>query len=279
MSAAHYVFPASFAQQRLWFLDQLEGASAVYNLKMALRLSGPLDLDGLQRAVDAVVARHESLRTSFARRGTEVVQRVASELQVPVQQLVLCDAGKEALASRLNELASASFDLQQGPLLRVHLLRLDAEAAEHALLLVMHHIVSDAWSAGVLYRDLAACYSAFRRGTVARLPELPVQYADFAVWQRDWLAGAELEQQMAFWRDHLQGAPPLLELPVDRPRPAVQSYRGNRLGRTLPASLSARLQALAAAEGVTLYMLLFAAFNLLLARWSGQSDLVLGTPI
>ncbi|MEZ5563400.1 MAG: amino acid adenylation domain-containing protein [Gammaproteobacteria bacterium] len=279
MSAAHYVFPASFAQQRLWFLDQLEGASAVYNLKMALRLSGPLDLDGLQRAVDAVVARHESLRTSFARRGTEVVQRVASELQVPVQQLVLCDAGKEALASRLNELASASFDLQQGPLLRVHLLRLDAEATEHALLLVMHHIVSDAWSAGVLYRDLAACYSAFRRGTVARLPELPVQYADFAVWQRDWLAGAELEQQMAFWRDHLQGAPPLLELPVDRPRPAVQSYRGNRLGRTLPASLSARLQALAAAEGVTLYMLLFAAFNLLLARWSGQSDLVLGTPI
>ncbi len=279
MSTAHYVFPASFAQQRLWFLDQLEGASAVYNLKMALRLSGRLDHDSLQRAVDAVVARHESLRTSFATRGVDAVQRVASQLEVPVQVAELHGASDTVLAATLNELGSASFDLQRGPLLRVHLLRLDAEATEHVLLLVMHHIVSDAWSAGVLFRDLAACYSAFSRGLVAQLPELPVQYADFAVWQRDWLAGAELERQMAFWSEHLQGAPSLLDLPTDRPRPALQTYRGNRLSRALPAALSARLQALAAEEGVTLYMLLFAAFNLLLARWSGQSDLVIGTPI
>ena len=279
MSTAHYVFPASFAQQRLWFLDQLEGASAVYNLKMALRLSGRLDHDSLQRAVDAVVARHESLRTSFATRGVDAVQRVANQLGVPVQTHEFHGASDTVLAARLNELGSASFDLQRGPLLRVHLLRLDAEATEHVLLLVMHHIVSDAWSAGVLYRDLAAYYSAFSRGLVARLPELPVQYADFAVWQREWLAGAELERQMAFWRDHLEGAPPLLELPTDRPRPALQTYCGNRLSRALPAALSAGLQALAAREGVTLYMLLFAAFNLLLARWAGQSDLVIGTPI
>lgn len=283
MSVEHYIFPASFAQQRLWFLDQLEGASAVYNLKMAWRLSGPLDVDCLQRAVDAVVMRHESLRTSFAMRDNEVVQRVVSELKVPViqpgLQPGLQDGSPERLAARLNELASASFDLLHGPLLRVHLLRLDAEGSEHVLLLVMHHIISDAWSAGVLYRDLAAYYGAFRRGEPAQLPALPVQYADFAVWQRDWLAGAELEQQTAFWREQLEGAPPLLDLPTDRPRPAVQGYRGNRLSRALPATLGASLQKLAAAEGVTLYMLLFAAFNLLLARWSGQSDLVVGTPI
>jgi amino acid adenylation domain-containing protein len=279
MSTAHYVFPASFAQQRLWFLDQLEGASAVYNLKMALRLSGALDVPCLQRAVDAVVARHESLRTSFAMRGTELVQRVASQLDLPVQSLALEGASDDVLAAKLNELGAASFDLQHGPLLRVHLLRLDAEASAHVLLLVMHHIVSDAWSAGILYRDLAAYYSAFSTGAAAQLPELPVQYADFAVWQRDWLAGAELERQLAFWREHLQGAPPLLDLPVDRPRPALQSYKGNRLSRALPVELSARLQALAAGEGVTLYMLLFAAFNLLLSRWSGQSELVVGTPI
>jgi amino acid adenylation domain-containing protein len=279
MSATHYVFPASFAQQRLWFLDQLEGASAVYNLKMALRLSGPLDHASLQRALAAVVVRHESLRTSFATRGAEAVQRVASELKLPLQQLELFGAGEAELAEKLNELASASFDLQHGPLLRVHLLRLNAQGMEHVLLLVMHHIVSDAWSAGVLYRDLAAYYSAFSRGTEPQLPELPVQYADFAAWQRDWLVGAELERQLSFWREHLQGAPPLLDLPADWPRPAVQTYRGNRLSRALPAALSAQLQVLAAAEGVTLYMLLFAAFNLLLARWSGQSDLVVGTPI
>ena len=279
MSTAHYVFPASFAQQRLWFLDQLEGASAVYNLKMALRLSGALDQASLQRAVDAVVARHESLRTSFAMRGVDVVQRVASQLEVPVQALELYGASDAALAAKLNELGSASFDLQQCPLLRVHLLRLAADATEHVLLLVMHHIVSDAWSAGVLYRDLAASYSAFSCGAVAQFSALPVQYADFAVWQRDWLAGAELERQTSFWREHLMGAPPLLDLPTDRPRPALQTYRGNRLSRALPVALSARLQALAAEEGATLYMLLFAAFNLLLARWSGQSDLVIGTPI
>ena len=279
MSNAHYVFPASFAQQRLWFLDQLEGPGAVYNLKISLRLSGPLDLDSLQRALAAVVARHESLRTSFATRGFDAVQRVVSQLELPIQQIELYGASEAELMMKLSELGSLSFDLQSGPLLRMHLLHLAPQGTEHVLLMVMHHIVSDAWSAGVLYRDLAAYYSAFSRGAVAALPELPVQYADFAVWQRDWLAGAELERQMSFWREHLQGAPPRLDLPTDRPHPALQTFKGNRLGRPLPVALVARLQTLAAKEGVTLFMLLFAAFNLLLARWSGQSDLVIGTPI
>ena len=273
----HWVFPASFAQQRLWFLEQLEGAGPVWNVRLPVRLTGTLDIAALEQAVAAVVARHEALRTTLQMRGGDILQVVASALTVPVERVALPEATEDELRTRLGELCSGTFDLREGPLLRVFLVEL--APADHVLLILSHHCVSDAWSSGVLFRDLAASYTALTRGRPPLLPALPIQYADFAVWQRDWLAGPELERQAAYWREHLKNAPVLLDLPVDRPRPRLQSYRGHRLGHGLPAELTAQLKSLAVTEGVTLFMLLFAAFNVLLARWSGQGDLVIGTPI
>ncbi len=273
----HWVFPASFAQQRLWFLEQLEGTGPVWNVRLPVRLTGTLDAGALDQAVAAVVARHEALRTTLQMRAGEILQVVASALSVPVERVSLPGATEDELRTHLGELCLVTFDLREGPLLRVFLVEL--APADQVLLILSHHCVSDAWSSGVLFRDLAATYTALTRGHPPLLPALPVQYADFAVWQRDWLSGPELERQAAFWREHLKNAPVLLDLPVDRPRPRLQTYRGHRLGHGLTAGLTAQLKALAVTEGVTLFMLLFAAFNLLLARWSGQSDLVVGTPI
>ncbi len=273
----HCVFPASFAQQRLWFLEQLEGAGPVWNVRLPVRLAGPLDVGALEQAVAAVVARHEALRTTLQMRAGEILQVVASAVTVPVERVALPVATEDELRTRLGELCSSTFDLREGPLLRVFLVAL--APADHVLLILSHHCVSDAWSSGVLFRDLAASYTALTTGQPPQLPALPIQYADFAVWQRDWLSGPELERQAAFWREHLRNSPILLDLPVDRPRPRLQTYRGHRLGHGLTSELTAQLKALAVAEGVTLFMLLFAAFNLLLARWSGQGDLVVGTPI
>ena len=275
--AERYAFPASFAQQRLWFLDQLDGAGPVWNVRLPVRLRGALNVAALGQAVAAVVARHESLRTTFGMRGGEILQFVASGMTVPVEVVAMRGATEEDLRRRLGELAAYSFDIREGPLLRVFLV--EQAADEHVLLLLSHHIVSDAWSSGVLFRDLAASYRAFVDGGQPKLPGLAVQYADFAVWQRDWLSGGELEQQTDFWRRHLAGAPVFTDLPLDYPRPRLQSYRGNRVGHGLPPELSTQLKRLATTEGVTLFMLLFAAFNVLLARWSGQHDLVVGTPI
>ncbi|MEQ1803696.1 MAG: condensation domain-containing protein, partial [Gammaproteobacteria bacterium] len=281
-----YVFPASFAQQRLWFIEQLESTGAAWNVRLPVRLAGPLDVRLLEAALDIVVARHESLRTTFGMRGGEIVQHVASSVQVPLERLTVPPAAtgavngpgrEERLRQLLGELAGHTFDLHEGPLLRVFLVEVAAD--DHALLLLAHHIVSDAWSSGILFRDLAAAYDALTRGGSPRLPGLPVQYADFAVWQRDWLAGPELARQAYFWRAHLKGAPTLLDLPLDHPRPRLQTWRGSRLSHGLPPELTARLKEVAAAEGVTLFMLLFAAFNVLLSRWSGQRDIVVGTPI
>lgn len=263
-----YLFPASFAQQRLWFLEQLDGAGPVWNTRLPVRLQGQLDVVALQAAVDDVVARHESLRTTFGLRDGEVVQSVRSTLTVPVEKV-----GPAALAER----TARAFDLREGPLLRVFLASIAPD--DHILLVSSHHIVSDGWSSGVLFRDLAASYDARRCGHAPRLPELPVQYADFAAWQREWLTGPELERQLGFWRRHLEGAPALLELPLDRPRPRLQRYHGHRVSRVLPPELSSGLQALATAGGATLFMVLVAALNVLLSRWSGQQDLVIGTPI
>ena len=275
--AGQDVFPASFAQQRLWFLEQLDGSGPVWNVRLPVRLGGTLDVRALQQALTAVVARHEALRTTFCMQSGEIVQFVAGELDVPIERVALPAASEDELRRRLGELASHTFDLDEGPLLRACLVELSP--TDHVLLLLTHHIVSDAWSSGVLFRDLAACYAAFVVGEEPQLPGLPIQYADFAVWQRDWLAGPELARQADFWREHLAGAPAWLDLPLDRPRPRVQTYRGNRLGHGLSAAITTQLKALAVAEGVTLFMLLFAAFNVLLARYCGQSDLVVGTPI
>ena len=275
--AERYAFPASFAQQRLWFLEQLDGAGPVWNVRLPVRLRGALDVPALEQAVAAVVARHESLRTTFGMRGGEILQFVASTMAVPVERVAMRGATEDEVRRRLGELAAHSFDIREGRLLRVFLIEQAADL--HVLLLLSHHIVSDAWSSGVLFQDLAAAYRAVVSGGQPVLPELAVQYADFAVWQREWLAGAELAQQLAFWRRHLASAPVFLDLPLDHPRPRLQTYKGNRTGRGLPPQLSAELKRLATAEGVTLFMLLFAAFNVLLARWSGQHDLVVGTPI
>ncbi|HEX6371569.1 MAG TPA: amino acid adenylation domain-containing protein [Longimicrobium sp.] len=273
--------PLSFAQERLWFLDRLEGASAVYNVPAALRLSGALDVPALERAFGEVVRRHESLRTTFRQAGETAVQVVApfAGFHLPVEDLSGMDedAREARMRARAAEEASRPFDLSAGPLLRVALLRTADD--EHVLLVCIHHIVSDAWSRGVLFRELTALYKTYRRGEPSLLPALPVQYADFAVWQREQLDGPALDRQLAWWKDRLADAPALLELPTDRPRPAVQTYRGAAEPVVLSAALARRLEALARGEGATLYMVLLAAFQVLLGKYAGSEDVVVGSPI
>ena len=218
----------SFAQERLWFLDQLEGPSAAYNIPAGVYLSGPLDVGALQRSLEEVVRRHEVLRTSFPTVVGVAVQRIAPVLEVGlavVELQGLGDGERDAEVRRLAaEEARRPFDLARGPLLRVCLLKLEEE--DHGLLVTLHHIVTDGWSLGVFIHELSALYQAFATGRPSPLAGLPVQYADFAAWQREWLQGAVLEEQLGYWQEQLAGAPSLLELPTDRPRPAVQSFRG-----------------------------------------------------
>ncbi len=271
--------PLSFAQQRLWYLDQLEPGSPLYNIPTAVRLRGPLDADALARALNAVVARHASLRTTFAMTADGRAHQViapALTLTLGREDLTaLPEAEREAAARRRARAeAQRPFDLAAGPLLRASLLHLGAD--DHALLLTLHHIVADGWSMTVLVRELLAFYQA---GEQAPLPALPLQYADFAGWQRRWLQGEALDAQLAYWRRQLAGAPPLLELPTDRPRPAVQSFRGATYSFSLPRELADRLRALSQKAGATLFMTLLAGFQALLARYSNQDDLAVGTPI
>jgi amino acid adenylation domain-containing protein len=270
-------FPLSFAQQRLWFLAQLEGASAAYNVRLPVRLTGPLDLARLQSALDQLVARHEALRTTIGGRNGTPVQVIASHREVPIEFVDMSGVTEAAVRRKVAELSGTLFELGQGPLIRAFLVRI--APADHVLLLLTHHVISDAWSSGLLFRDLAGFYSALVAGREADLPALPVQHADYAVWQREWLQGAELEHQAAYWRQRLAGAPPLLALPTDRPRPAQQSHRGSRWTRIVSRELTAAVKSAAVAEGCTLFMWLLAAFDVLLARYAGQSDIVVGTPV
>ncbi|HEX2187551.1 MAG TPA: amino acid adenylation domain-containing protein, partial [Longimicrobiaceae bacterium] len=273
--------PLSFAQERLWFLDHLEPGSPFYNVPGALRLRGALDAAALEWALGRVVARHEALRTVFPTREGRAVQRVLppDALALPVEDLRALpqEAREEAVRRTVAEEVRRPFDLARGPLLRARLLR--AGGAEHVLVLVMHHVVSDAWSMGVFFGELGEAYAARVAGREPVLPRLPVQYADFAVWQRAWLAGETLERQLGWWRDRLRGAPPVLELPTDRPRPPVQRFRGASHVFEVPVETAQGLRALARREGATPFMALLAAWQLLLARWSGQDDVVVGTPI
>ncbi|MFP2911696.1 amino acid adenylation domain-containing protein, partial [Pyxidicoccus sp. 3LFB2] len=273
--------PLSFPQQRLWFLDQLTPGSALYNIPMALRLEGTLDVAALEYAFEELIRRHESLRTSFQLTGGQVVQVFAPAQAWPlgvVDLRQLPEGSQESEVRRLaGEEAMRPFDLARGPLFRATLLRLGEQ--DHVLLVTVHHIVSDGWSSGVLVRELAALYSARATGTQPALPALPVQYADYAAWQRGWLQGDVLQRQLDYWRNHLAGAPQALELPTDRPRPAVQSHRGAAHSTRLSRQLSDALQALGQREGATPFMLLLAAFQLLLSRYSGQDDIVVGSPI
>jgi amino acid adenylation domain-containing protein len=273
--------PLSFAQQRLWFLDRLLPENPFYNMPGALRLEGGLDVGALAWALREVARRHETLRTTFPLMDGEPVQRLSP---LPSVHLAVADlsalpaAACDAEARRLVvEEAHRPFDLQTGPLLRAALLRRGPR--EHDLLMTMHHIVSDGWSIGILHRELAALYDARRAGRPSPLPELPVQYADFAVWQRSWLSGAVLAEQLGWWKRKIGERPPALRLPTDRPRPAVQAYRGAILPVHLPPAASEALGALARERGATLAMVLLAAFQTLLLRITGQERVLVGSPI
>ncbi|MFD2473312.1 non-ribosomal peptide synthetase [Amycolatopsis silviterrae] len=259
--------PLSFAQQRLWFLDEFEPGGREYLSPTALRLRGELDLDALRRALNTVVARHESLRTTFDAiegRAVQVVHEPAP-VELPVEEFDEAALVREALRP---------FDLRTGPLLRARLFR--EQSGDHVLLLALHHIVTDGWSAGVLAAELDACYSAYVRGEEPRLPALPVQYADFAAWQRDFLDSPGFAEQLDHWQDRLAGPAPL-ELPTDRPRPAVRTSEGDWLGFEIPAEVAANLRDLAGAQHGTLFMTLVAACQVVLARWCGQEDVSVGT--
>jgi len=273
--------PLSFAQQRLWFLDQLEGGSAFYNIPLAVRLDGPFDIVAFRRALTEVVRRHESLRTTFASADGQPVQIISPRADVPLPLIDLSglSAGaREAEASRLSGAeALRAFDLTSGPALRATLLRLGAQ--EHAALLTMHHIVSDAWSKDILVRELSSLYAAYAEGRESPLEELPIQYADYAAWQRGWLRGEALDRQLSYWKAQLAGAPPVLELPTGRPRPHAPSHRGARHSFALSPELSRAVKELSRREGATTFMTLLAAFQLLLARYTGQTDIVVGSPI
>jgi amino acid adenylation domain-containing protein len=271
--------PLSWAQQRLWFLDQLDSAAgAAYHLPAALRLRGRLDRQALQASLDRIVERHEVLRTTFVAIDGEPVQRVhvAHAFELPLVDLRARPDAERSAQELAVEDAHAPFDLSCGPLLRGRLLQLADD--EHILLLTQHHIVSDGWSIGVLVRDLSALYGAFAKGLSDPLPPLSIQYADYAVWQRQALEPDTLRAQVAYWKQQLSGAPELLALPTDRPRPAVQSYAGAQVSRTLSPTLSATLRQLCQRHGVTLFMAGLAAWSVLLSRWSGQSDVVIGVP-
>jgi amino acid adenylation domain-containing protein len=280
-ASRHEALPLSFAQHRLWFLAQLdERASAAYAIPGGVRLKGSLDVAALHAALNRIVERHEALRTCFTSVDGAPVQVVAApEMGFALSQADLSGhAEAEAKLERLAaEEASAPFDLNHGPLIRGRLIRLADD--DHALLVTMHHIVSDGWSMGVLINEFSALYAAFSQGQPDPLLPLTIQYADYAVWQRRWITGEVLQRQLDFWRDHLSGAPALLELPTDRPRPRVQDYAGASFGFELDAELTKNLKALSQRHGTTLFMTLLAAWAALLARLSGQSDVVIGTPV
>jgi len=274
------VFPASFGQQRLWFLNQLEPTSAFYNIPLVARLKGILNAAVLGPAVQEIVDRHEALRTTFATIDGQLLQLIAPQAQVtvPVIDLTeLAEAERETAAERLVKAqADAPFDLAHGPLLRVVLLKLRED--EHQLLITMHHICSDGWSVKIFLDELAVLYQAFLGGTPSPLPELTIQYADWAQWQSELLQGEYLEKQLAYWRRQLAGAPAVLELPTARPRALVQTFRGDRLSLELSGGLKNQLSDLSQREGVTLFMTLLAAFQTLLYRYSGRDDIVVGSP-
>ncbi len=271
--------PLSYAQQRLWFIEQLRESGGAYNIFAGLLLDGEFDRRVLEHAVGEVVRRHETLRTTFALGEGGPVQFVhaARPVRLPVVDLSgLPEPAREAETERLGaEESRRPFDLSRGPLWRVTLVRQGAR--RHALLFAMHHIISDGWSMGVLIREVTALYTAFSQGQDSPLAELPIQYADYAVWQRSWLRGEALEQHLDYWRRQLEGAPALMPLPLDRPRPAVQTTRGRVRDRLLPATLARELKELSRAESATLFMTLLTTFKVLLRYVSGSDVVVVGT--
>ncbi len=273
--------PLSFAQERLWVLDQIEPNNPLYNIPRTLRMRGPLRVDALEGAINEIVRRHESQRTTFTVKDGNPVQIIASELSIPmiVRDLTsLPDGSREAEARRIAvEEAMCPFDLSTPPLVRAHLLRLAPE--DHVLQLTMHHIVSDAWSAGIFLQELGVLYEAFSMGNSSPLPELKVQYADYAAQERSWLKGEVLEKQLAFWRERLKGVPSVLELPLDRERPQARTFAGGCEMLHVPADKLIALKDLARQEGATLFMALMAIYQTMLSKYSGAEQIVVGTDL
>ncbi|MEP7342690.1 MAG: amino acid adenylation domain-containing protein [Acidobacteriota bacterium] len=273
--------PLSFAQERLWFLHQFDPNSFLYNCPCAMRLTGPVDLSAMERALNEVVRRHEVLRTSFPEIAGRVVQLIQKPQPVPLAMTDLTEwpaSEREAQAARLcASEAFQPFDLSSVPLLRALVLKLAPQ--DHIFLLTTHHIVFDGWSLGVLLREVSTLYEACLRGEASPLPELPVQYADYAAWQREYLKDEVMERQLAYWRGQLAGAPAALELPLDRPRPPIQSHRGASQRMSLPSELAEKMRQVCRAVGATPFMLFLAAFKTLLHRYTNQSDIVVGADI
>jgi amino acid adenylation domain-containing protein len=273
--------PLSYAQERLWFLNQLGLAGSAYNIPMALRLDGKLDVQALERSFSELFGRHEILRTRFRSIGGTPVQMVSPSTSV---KLLVSDISGLNQADSENEVrrlsrkeAEHSFDLEEGPLVRASLIRLGIE--QHVLLLTMHHIIADGWSLSILNRELGALYRSYTQGSAASLPLIPVQYADFAIWQRDWLQGPTLEEHLQYWKEALRGGPVELAIPTDRPRSSVGSFKGSTFRFVVPPKLLAAMKELGRSEGATLFMVAMAAYQLLLSRWSGQQDIVVGSPV
>jgi len=269
--------PLSFSQERLWFLDQLEPGNPFYNLAATVRLTGKLNVEALTHSIQQILHRHKSLRTRFISQDGQPLQVIAPETDFNLSVIDLSEFSESAQAAEVEHLcnkeARSPFDLQQGNLFRAQLLRLTA--TKHILLLTVHHIVFDGWSMRLLLQELATLYQAFVSNTAPSLPELPIQYADFAVWQRQALASTEL----TYWQQQLSGNLPILDLPTDFPRPAVQTFQGKKYPLVISKSLTAKLRELSQQKGVTLFMLLMAGFNTLLYRYTGQEDILVGSPI
>ncbi|HVG17878.1 MAG TPA: condensation domain-containing protein [Blastocatellia bacterium] len=273
--------PLSHDQERLWAIDRNGPGNTAYNIYTASRLRGPLDAEVMSRAINEIVRRHEILRTTFAAVEGRPVMVIASELEIslPVDDLTpLPESEREREAMRrVNEEAARPFDLARGPLVRVGLLRLAED--DHVMHMTMHHTITDRWSAAIVEQELGVLYDAFMKGKPSPLPEAAIQFADFAAWQREWLRGEALESQLAYWRSQLAGAPLVLNLPTDRPRPAAQTFRGARERILLPANLLAALKAMSQREGATMFMTALAAYNLLLYRCAGQPDILVGLTV
>ena len=280
MTEGACVFPTSFAQQRLWFLDQLLPDRSLYNVMGSMPVASPPDVEALERSLNEIVRRHEALRTTFAAVDGQPVQVVAPTLTLDLTVVNLDNLPKtehdDEFLRLTREAGERPFDLAHGPLVRATVLALAEEAV---LLVTMHHIVSDGWSMDVFFREMATLYDAYSVGEPSPLPDLTFQYADFAVWKRQWLKSKEMKTQLAYWKRQLAGAPPVLELPTDRQRPPQKTFRGSSQSLVLSEHVTRGLKALSQQEGRTLFMTLLAAFDVLLHRYTGRDDIVVGSPI
>ncbi len=281
ISGETYVAPTSFAQERLWFLDQFEPNSSLYNITIAMRATGKLSIGALQNSINTLISRHETLRTIFGSESGHPIQMIYEKLQIPlnieVRTGTLPQNRDAVLSQLLEEEINMPFDISKGPLTRVRIIQLDAD--DFGLFFAFHHIIFDGWSAGLFFKELNQIYTATIEHQQANLPELSIQYADFAAWQKEWLQGDALAQEMAFWKQSLAGAPKLIELPLDHPRPAAQTFRGTSIELNLSRELTEELETLTRKQQATMYMTMLTAFEIFLSRYCGQKDFVIGSPI